>query len=175
MSDFSEDAITLVTESWTKTYEAWGEKGVERINALIYRGAKLVAESPDCDRLESISLSGDLSFAPNDIVFYAEAKNGYRFYITEDDIKNGRKVVSQNAKSRWLDDQQFFEISLAAVKARIPFHCHFSEPTVQRAVVGRTVVEIILTHLDENGERVNKVAKCYFDALSLKEVEFVSL
>jgi len=64
---------------------------------------------------------------------------------------------------------------MEAVKGRLMFPCHFSEATVQRAVVGRTVVTLAFRHADESGDNAIRVAKCYFDGVSLKEVEFMPL
>jgi hypothetical protein len=176
MGEISDDAVMPITQhSWPKTYAAWGKDGIDRINALMQPAAEVVASSPGCDRLDVLALSEDRSSAPNSVVFYADCANGNRFYITEDDIVNKRKVVSQNSKSTWLSDQQMFEISMEAVKGRLMFPCHFSEATVQRAVVGRTVVTLAFRHADENGANAIRVAKCYFDGVSLKEVEFMPL
>lgn len=172
MGKIADNAVAPITKSWEKTYAAWGEMGVERINALMQPAAELVAASPGCDRLVNLALSGDRSSPPGDIVFYAEAENGNRFYITEDDVINKRKVVSQNEKSKWLDEQQLLEISQEAVKARLTGPCHFSGASVYRAVVGRTVVTVEFSARGDTGANIKNVAKCYFDGLSLKEVEF---
>lgn len=173
MGEIANGAIMPITqELWEQTYAAWGKDGVDRINALMQPAAELVASSPGCDRLVSLDFSGSRSLPPDNIVFYAQAENGSRFYITEDDVLNKRKVASQDDKSKWLSDEQLVEISQEAVKARLNFPCSFTGSSVYRAMVGRTVVTVEFSVSNDTGASIANVARCYFDGLSLKEVEF---
>lgn len=168
MKKIADDAVMPITEnSYPKTYTTWRAEGIARINALMQPAAELVAASPGCDKLEILGLS-DRSSPPNNIVFYADCSNGNRFYITEDDVINSRKVASQNDKSKWLDDQQLVEISHEAIKGRLKVPCSFLRSDVYRAVVGRTVVTV---EFSVAGDAEPNIAKCYFDGLSLKEIE----
>lgn len=170
MGDIAEHAVMPITqESYPKTYAAWGADGIERINALMQPAAEIVASSPGCDRLDMLGLS-ERSYPPDNIVFYADCANGKRFYITEGEILGKRKVVSQNDKAGWLDERQLLEISQEAVRARVKKPCSFTGASVYRAVVGRTVVTVEFEVVDDAGTVA--VAKCYFDGLSLTEVEF---
>lgn len=168
MGLISENAVIPITkDSYPQTYEIWGTDGVERINSLMQRAAEAVASSPGCDKLETLGVS-DRSAPPGSIVFYADCTNGNRFFITEEDILEGRKTVSQNEKSKWLTDGQLVEISQEAVRVKLQHPCTFLRWSVYRAVVGRTVVTVEFRVANGAGAGV---AKCYFDGLSLKEVE----
>lgn len=173
MGEIAEGAVMPITQkSWPKTCAAWGEAGIERINSLMQPAAEIVASSPGCDRLEILSLSESRSFPPDTIVFYADCANGNRFYISESEILANHKSVSQNEKSKWLSDQQLLEISQEEVKTRLNRPCSFSGSSVYRAVVGRSVVTVEFSATDDSGNVLNNTAKCYFDGISLNEVEF---
>lgn len=173
MGEIADGAVMPITQnSYPKMYAAWGEKGVVRINALLQPAAEIVASSPGCDRLEILALSDERSSPPDTIVFYADCANGNRFYITEGDVLAKRETISQNDKSRWLDEQQLLEISQEAVRGRLKSPCHFSGASVYRAVVGRTIVTVEFNVRGESGADIKNVAKCHFDGLSLKAVEF---
>lgn len=172
MGEIAEGAVMPITQkSWPKTCAAWGDAGIERINSLMQPAAEILASSPGCDRLEILSLSEIRSSPPDTIVFYADCANGKRFYISEEDIIAKRKIVSQNDKSKWLDDLQMIEISHGAVSAKIGHPCQFFEASVYRAVVGRTVVAVEFSETKNDGVISKRVAKCFFDGISLKEVE----
>lgn len=75
-----EGAVLPITrESYPKTYAAWGEEGIQRINALMQPAADIVATSPRCDRLHTIALSESRSSPPDRIVFFADCENGDLF------------------------------------------------------------------------------------------------
>lgn len=172
MGEIAEGAVMPITQkSWPKTCAAWGDAGIARINSLMQPAAEIVASSPGCDRLEILSLSESRSSPPDSIVFYADCANGQRFYITEEDIASNRKTVSQNDKSKWLSDEQLLEISKEAVRARVKSPCIFGESAVYRAVVGRVVVTVVFSVAGGTGLADQRVAKCYFDGISMKEVE----
>ncbi|GDY37682.1 hypothetical protein [Acidovorax sp. NB1] len=175
MGDIAEYAVIPITEkNYPKTYAAWGALGVERINALMQPAAEIVASSPGCDRLELLELSNVRSSPPDNIVFFADCKNGRRFFITESDVAAKRQVVSQNDKSKWLGDQQLLEIAQEEIKARLQSDCHFGDSTAYRAVAGRTVVSVEFKTLSGPAPGSRGVAKCYFDGLSLTEVDFIA-
>lgn len=84
MGEIADSAVMPITQkSYPKTYAAWGEEGIERINALMQPAAEIVASSPGCDRLAMLALSEQRSSPPDNIVFYADCANGQRFYIIE--------------------------------------------------------------------------------------------
>ncbi|AVS67848.1 hypothetical protein C8245_21185 [Paracidovorax avenae] len=173
MGDIAEGAVMPITrDGYPKTHAAWGDDGIQRINALMWPAAEIVASSPGCDRLEILALSEVRSSPPDKIVFYADSANGKRFFITEDEVIAKRQTVSQNDKARWLDDQQLLEICREAVRARLTGPCSFSGGTVYRAVAGRTVVTLQYALLNQPSRPSESFAKCFFDGLSLKDVEF---
>ncbi len=174
MGEIGESAVIPITEkSYPKTYAAWGEKGIERINALMQPAAELIASSPGCDRLELLELSNVRSSPPDNIVFFADCKNGTRFFITEGEILAKRQVVSQNDKSKWLEEEQLVEICQEAIKARLPGPFSIASTSVYKAVAGRTVVTVEFKAMVNTGEGMAHAAKCFFDGLSLTAVDFI--
>jgi hypothetical protein len=173
MGDIAESAVAPITEKgYPKTYAAWGEKGVERINALMQPAAEIIASSPGCDRLELLELSNVRSLPPDNIVFFADCKNGSRFFITEGEILATRKVISQNDKSKWLEEEQLVEICLGSIKSKVSGPYSVARTSVFKAVAGRTVVTVEFKALVKSESGPASVAKCYFDGLSLTAVDF---
>ncbi len=173
MGEIAEGAVIPITrKSYPNTYEAWGERGIVRINALLRPAAEIVASSPGCDRLEVLELSTQRSEPPDKIVFFADCANGKRFYITEGEILAKRQVISENDKSFWLEEQQLIEICRHAITGRLQKTCSFGETTVYRAIAGRTVVTVEFRAENDLGRVSKGVAKCYFEGLSLTDVEF---
>lgn len=173
MGEIADSAVLPITKkSYPKTFAAWGEKGIERINALMRPAAEIIASSPGCDRLDVLDLSNQRSSPPDNIVFFADCANGKRFYITEGEILAKRQVVSQNDKSGWLEEQQLIEICQQAITVRLKRRCSFGETSVYRAVVGRTVVAVEFKAESAPEVWDAGVAKCYLDGISLTAVEF---
>lgn len=173
MGSIAESAVLPITrESYPRTYAAWGDEGVRRINELMQPAAEIVASSPGCDRLESLVLSEQRSAPPDNIVFFADCANGVRFFITEEEVLAGRQSISQNDKSKWLDEQQLVEICREAINARVGGSCRFGPADVYRAVAGRTVITLDFSSGAESNGTARR-AKCYFDGLSLTAVDFL--
>ncbi|RYE42613.1 MAG: hypothetical protein EOP24_31840 [Hyphomicrobiales bacterium] len=173
MGEIADGAVQPITrESWATTHAAWGDEGISQINALMQPAAEILASSPGCDRLESLGFSDQRSSPPDNIVFFADCANGKRFFITGEDVLAKRQPVSQNDKSKWLDEQQLVEICQEAVRARVNGPCIFAGSSVYRAVAGRTVVTVAFELVNEPGAQAETFAKCFFDGLSLTEVEF---
>lgn len=173
MGSIAEGAVLPITrESYPKTHAAWGDEGIRRINELMQPAAEIVASSPRCDRLHTVALSESRSTPPDKIVFFADCDNGERFFITEEEVLAKRQSVSQNEKSKWLDEQQLVEICHEAIRARVNGPCIFADASVYRAVAGRTVVTVEVELPNEAENQAKAFAKCFFDGLSLTEVEF---
>lgn len=79
-----ESALSVYSkEHYPKTYQQWGDGGVERIKAA-ERGALLkAAKQLKCDKVEYVGLSEQMSNPPSKIVVYADCLNRWRFYIDQ--------------------------------------------------------------------------------------------
>ncbi|RNF61662.1 hypothetical protein [Pseudomonas putida] len=72
-------------DQYPKTYQAWGESGVERIK-LVERAAALKgAKQRKCDRVEYVGLSERMSVPPYNIVVFVDCQNLWRFYVNQDE------------------------------------------------------------------------------------------
>lgn len=65
-----------------KFYDKWGKATIDRSNRLIKKAARKAEESPDCDSVEWVSMSDNMS-KPDEIVWYADCTNGNRRYVSE--------------------------------------------------------------------------------------------
>lgn len=75
-------------------------------------------------------------------MFFADCENGERFFINEEEVLSKRQSVSQNEKSKWLDEVQLVEICREAIQARIGESCTFGSAHLYRAAAGRTVITL---------------------------------
>ena len=65
-----------------KFYDKWGKATIDRSNRLIKKAARKAEESPDCDSVEWVAMSDNMS-KPDEIVWYADCTNGNRRYVSE--------------------------------------------------------------------------------------------
>ena len=65
-----------------KFYDKWGKTTIDRSNKLIKKAARKAEESPDCDSVEWVAMSDNMS-KPDEIVWYADCTNGNRRYVSE--------------------------------------------------------------------------------------------
>lgn len=63
-------------------YDKWGKATIDRSNKLIKKAARKAEESPDCDNVEWVAMSDNMS-KPDEIVWYADCANGNRRYVSE--------------------------------------------------------------------------------------------
>ncbi|MDU9415572.1 hypothetical protein [Pseudomonas sp. zfem005] len=77
-----EDALSNYSRAnYPRTYDAWGEDGVDRIKERERAAANHVARSGQCDRVTYVGLSEKESSPPNEIVVYVDCENKNRFYV----------------------------------------------------------------------------------------------
>lgn len=124
----------MTKKDFPKAYKQWGQKGLDKINSLAPQVSELVAKSKKCDVLSEVALSDAKSKPKKNIVFFADCKNGERFYISEEDIVNQRSAVSLNEAFENLDKESYYRSCLNAVKARAN---HPS--TVDSSIFGRNI------------------------------------
>ncbi|MFT0518166.1 hypothetical protein [Pseudomonas faucium] len=80
-----ESALSVYTrENYPKTYNSWGESGIERIKKVERSALLKAGKQVRCDQVEYVGLSEQLSMAPERIVVFADCRNRWRYYIDED-------------------------------------------------------------------------------------------
>ncbi|EQM71865.1 hypothetical protein L682_29135 [Aquipseudomonas alcaligenes OT 69] len=67
--------------NYPRTYEVWGDEGVERIKKREIAAANHVARSGQCDRVTYVGLSENESSPPDEVVVYVDCENKNRFYV----------------------------------------------------------------------------------------------
>jgi len=77
-------ALSLYSkEHYPKTYQRWGDAGVERIKAAERNALLKAAKQLKCDKVEYVGLSEQMSSPPSTIVIFADCLNRWRFYIDQ--------------------------------------------------------------------------------------------
>jgi len=116
----AENAIFEITrEGWPKTWKAWGEDGVARIEALQQAAAETAAHSQRCDRVEIVGLSDSRSSPPTRPVVYVDCANRERFYISESDM--GDAVLSQSEKADRFSEGDAVSACTKALRRELAF------------------------------------------------------
>ncbi|WP_237173046.1 hypothetical protein [Paracandidimonas lactea] len=163
----ADGAIQKITKAqYPKTFKQWGQKGVDRINSLTPAAAQLVIDSGTCDSLELIELSGR-SKPPSSIVFFADCKNGNRFYVSDADIKASQKLMSKNETTSKYSDSAMTEMCTKSIRSGLQFpstfDANFGGTTVYRAPGGNVVVNIDFEAKNGLGNVLPHRGRCVFD------------
>lgn len=169
-------AVQAITRAgYPKTYEAWGEDGVQRINALMDDAAQIMASSEGCDNLMVLGLS-DRSEPPGSIVFFGDCENKRRFYISESQVKDGISLVSEDKKAEAVSDTDYINVCKMAIREELKFPSSFDPgwfgTSVYRAQAGRVVTTINFEAMNDFGASLDYEARCYSAAGSFESVEF---
>jgi hypothetical protein len=81
-------------EHYPKTFQKWGDAGVERIKVAERTALSKAAKQLQCDKVEYVGLSEQMSSPPSTIVVYADCVNRWRFYIDQ----NSKVLSSERTK-----------------------------------------------------------------------------
>lgn len=90
---------TISTEkgnSFDKTIDKFGIKRIKTINELLPKAAELMAKSPECNKLNIVSLSEKSTI--ENILIYGHCTNGARFNISEKDINDNKPAKTDKQK-----------------------------------------------------------------------------
>ena len=162
-------------ENNPKTFKKWGAKGFARINALLMPAAELVAASPGCGEVVFAGLSDMKSVPPSKIVVFVDCSSGSRFYVSEDDVKNSKKVASQDEKARSLSDSEMLDSCREAIKSDLMFPSSLKEKwfggNVYRAEKGRVVATVEFEAQNALGNYLPHRGDCYFDGGKMIDVQ----
>jgi hypothetical protein len=105
-------------KAYPKLYKKWGEKAVEEMNGYLPRIAEHVARENSCDAVESVDIS-DARSNPKakQMVFFADCRNGKRFFVSTDDLNSDRKSTAEQDKE--IDNSAVISQCDAAIKAQL--------------------------------------------------------
>ena len=146
-----------------KTFDAWGEAGVTRIQNLREAAADQIAENPRCDRVALSELSASKSTPPNKPVVFVDCANGERFYLSERDL--GAPVASQQEKSNKMSAIDLIEACTEATISRLNFPSTFDKSLFttssrQAPTTGNWVVTFDFTAKNSYGMELPSTARC---------------
>lgn len=105
-------------KTYPKLYKQWGEKAVKEMNGYLPRIAEHVARENSCDAVESVDIS-DARSNPKakQMVFFADCRNGKRFFVSTDDLNSDRKSTAEQDKE--IDNSAVISQCDAAIKAQL--------------------------------------------------------
>lgn len=90
---YPETEKKLKKAGFPKLLKKLGLKNIKKANQLMPKAAEKVALNPKCDAVVHVDIS-DRS-ERNKLIIYADAKNGQRFYLTENEILSSKPAISE--------------------------------------------------------------------------------
>ena len=157
----------MTQESYPKTYKTWGKAYFNRLNEMMPKVALKAAESDKCDMVTWVGLSDSRSTPKKEAVFFADCKNGERFYISENDLKTDKKAESVKESTAKFNDSAYIEACADYAKRKMnhpsTFDYSFFNSVVYKAPTGRIVVTMPCEAKNSFNLEVEMEAKCYFD------------
>ncbi len=138
------------------------------------RTAEMVLDSGKCKFVEYVELSTKSSI--NDLIFFADCRNGHRVFLNEREIAKGKKVMTQADKS-W-SKEMAREACIDTIKssAKLPSELdihHFTGTSVYKApTTHNVVVKINFDAKNLLGAELPYTATCYFEPGRAGTVDF---
>ncbi|MEN3974781.1 hypothetical protein [Emcibacter sp. SYSU 3D8] len=168
-------AFLIEGGGWDRTREAWGAEWIRRINAAMPKAALKVARSDECDYVEMVGLSDSRSIPRQSFSFYADCRNGKRFYVTEDELKSEAAAVSNNAKTAAIGDTQAISACEDSVKMQLHYPStldrHMFSTSVYRAPQGNVAVDFDFDAKNGLGAELPHHARCIIDDRGIHPAE----
>lgn len=91
--DIADGAFTVYTkESFPKLYAKYGEAGLKAITQHDASAAFMVAELPECDRVEYVGYSEERTLYPSHLATFVDCANNNRFYVENMQITANKKI-----------------------------------------------------------------------------------
>lgn len=158
----------MTQESYPKTYKTWGRAYFNRLNEMMPKVALKAAESDKCDMVTWVGLSDSRSTPKKEAVFFADCKNGERFYISENDLKTDKKAESVQEQTGKNQDGAYIIACRDYTKDQMnhpsTFDYSLLNTTVYRAPdTGRVLVTMPFEAKNSFNLKLEMTAKCYFD------------
>lgn len=128
------------------------------------RTAEMVLDSGKCKFIEYVELSTKSSL--NDLIFYADCRNGQRVFLNERDITKGKKVLTQADKSwnKEIAREACIDTikSSAILPSELDIH-HFTGTSVYKApTTHNVVVNVDFDAKNLLGAELPYTATCHF-------------
>lgn len=170
--------MPITKEDAPKLFSAWGQAGLDRINAATKAAVEITATSPKCDAVFLSGYSFDRSVPKKSIAVFVDCSNGERFHYTEDETKTASAApASVQDRLAEVTDLQAIRECEALTKPSVRFASTF-DPSYLGANVtrGEQAISVALPFEAKNamGNVLPYVAHCSFDGhkhtlLSVKE------
>lgn len=149
-------------KGYDRTLAKYGVDGVKRINSLLPIVAEKAASSPQMDVIWSVDVSDNRS-TKDELVFYADAKNGNRIYISERELSPGSALKTETEK----------------LEALLPLHVEMCEKLIKSQLAHPSTYD---KHFFSSGAqtdgRINRIlitfsAKNSFNVETVYEAHFI--
>ncbi len=177
-AEISTWAVSDITQkSYPKIYSQWGAEWVVKLNKMQHQAAKKAAQSPECDAVDMVALSGE-SVPKQKALFFVDCANGKRFYIADTDLSSGSNVVSKQAMTAEITDQKAVEECSKRVQATMNYPSTFKSSifnhSVYRAPGGNVVATIDFKGKNGFGAELPMTARCVFDEKGMADPEITN-
>lgn len=173
VKDYSNIVAPITQKGYPKTYNAWGKKWIDDINAAMPIAVNQVAKSEKCDEPIDVSLSDNRSKPKKEAVFFVDCKNGERFFISQNEL-NGNTVVEAESE-KLADAHQYIRPCVDAIKQQVNYPATFDEKTLSirayKGTSGNVVVEVPFTAKNGFGVEIESMGKCVIDTQNNSTVE----
>ncbi len=171
--DYSHLVVAITQQGFPKTYNAWGKKWIDEINATMPLAVNHIAKDPKCDEPVDVDLSNERSKPKKEAVFYVDCKNGERFYISQQELKDGKIVTAESDKLA--DAHKYIRPCVDAIKQQLNYPATFDEKTLSirayKGTSGNVVVEVPFTAKNGFGVEIENTGKCIIDTQNNSTVE----
>jgi hypothetical protein len=169
-------AVSDITKNeYPKIYSQWGSAWVKKLNKMQHQVAEKAALSPECDTVDIVALSEQMSVPKKSPVFFVDCENGKRFYISHSDLESANIVKSKQLKTAKLSDAAAINSCISSVASKIKYPSTFKSSifskSAYRAPNGNIAVRIDFEGRGDSGEKVPMKARCVFDNQGMTEPE----
>lgn len=171
--DYSHVVVPFTKDGFPKTYQSWGKKWIDEINAMMPQAVNHVAKNDKCDEPYDIGLSIERSTPKKEAVFFVDCKNKERFYISQTELKEGVEVSAESEK---LDEpSKYIQPCKKAIKAHLNHPNSFDEKLLSirayKGLSGNVVVEVPFTAKNGFGVEMEHTGRCVIDTRNNISVE----
>lgn len=148
---------------------------MKRANAGNQQVAEMVSMQKNCDSVALVSFS-DVRSTKSEIVWFADCKNGQRFYVSESDLKAGATIRSNQDIAKAFDNYDNQLLCEQLIKAKLPFPSsydkNFGGTRVTANPTGSISFQISFEAKNSLGNAVPLIGEC---KLSAGKMELVAI
>lgn len=160
ITTYPETTKELKKMGYSKTLAKYGLNGVKKINKLLPKVAEKAAQNPTMDRIAWVDVSSEKS-TKNKLVFYAQAANSNRIYITEEELNSDAPVYSNHEK----------------LKALLPMHEEMCEKVIKSYLTHPSTYDKSLFDSASETQEYTNVIRIAFSAKNSYnlEIDYVAI